>query len=74
MSCIITVLTIMSIFNGSQWNDVEVSTNSKIVEDRNEQVSSKIEFMAENLMKKEILTIKCGEDIYSIATSSLTIE
>lgn len=74
MSCIITVLTIMSIFNGSQWNDVEVSTNSKIVEDRNEQVSSKIEFMAENLMKKETMTIKCGEDIYSIATSSLTIE
>lgn len=74
MSCIVTVLTIMSIFNGTQWNDVEVSTNSKIVIDRNEQVSSKIEFLAENLMKKETVTVKCGEDIYSVTTSSLTAE
>lgn len=74
MSCIVTVLTIMSIFNGTQWNDVEVSTNSKIVIDRNEQVSSKIEFLAENLMKKETVTVKCGEDIYSVTTSSLIAE
>lgn len=74
MSCIVTVLTIMSIFNGIQWNDVEVSTNSKIVIDRNEQVSSKIEFLAENLMKKETVTVKCGEDIYSVTTSSLIAE
>ena len=74
MSCIVTVLTIMSIFNGTRWNDVEVSTNSKIVIDRNEQVSSKIEFLAENLMKKETVTVKCGEDIYSVTTSSLIAE
>lgn len=74
MSCIVTVLTIMSIFNGTQWNDVEVSTNSKIVIDRNEQVSSKIEFLAENLMKKETVTVKCGEDIYSVTTSNLVAE
>lgn len=73
MSCIMTVLTVMSIFNGSQWNDVEVSTVSKIVI-KNEQISSKVEMLAENLMKTETVTVKCGEDIYSVATSSLTIE
>ena len=73
MSCIMTVLTVMSIFNGSQWNDVEVSTVSKIVT-KNEQVSSKVEMLAENLMKTETVTVKCGEDIYSVTASSLTIE
>lgn len=73
MSCIMTVLTVMSIFNGSQWNDVEVSTVSKIVI-KNEQISSKVEMLAENLMKTETVTVKCGEDVYSVATSSLTIE
>ena len=73
MSCIMTVLTIMSIFNGSQWNDVEVSTVSKIVT-KNEQISSKVEMLAENLMKTETVTVKCGEDIYSVTASSLTIE
>lgn len=73
MSCIMTVLTVMSIFNGSQWNDVEVSTVSKIVT-KNEQISSKVEMLAENLMKTETVTVKCGEDIYSVTASSLTIE
>lgn len=73
MSCIMTVLTVMSIFNGSQWNDVEVSTVSKIVT-KNEQISSKVEMLAENLMKTETVTVKCGEDIYSVTASSLIVE
>jgi len=68
-----TVLTVMSIFNGSQWNDVEVSTVSKIVT-KNEQISSKVEMLAENLMKTETVTVKCGEDIYSVTASSLIVE
>lgn len=74
MSCIMTVLTVMSIFNGSQRNDVEVSTNSKVLMNKNEQVSSKVEMLAENLMKTETVTIKCGEDIYSATASVLTVE
>lgn len=74
MSCIMTILTILSVFNGSQWNDMEVSTNSKFVLNMNEQVSSKVEMIAEDVMKTETVTVKCGEDIYSITSSFLTIE
>ena len=73
MSCIMTMLTVLSVFNGSQWNDVEVSTVSKIVT-KNEQISSKVEMLAENVMKTETVTVKCGEDIYSVTTSSLVTE
>jgi len=74
MSCIMTVLTVLSIFNAGQWNDMEVSTNSKIVLNVNEQVSSKVEMLAEDVMKTETVTVKCGEDIYSATASVLTVE
>ena len=74
MSCIMTVLTVLSIFNAGQWNDMEVSTNSKIVLNVNEQVSSKVEMLAEDVMKTETVTVKCGEDIYSATASVLAIE
>lgn len=73
MSCILTVLTVLSVFNGSQWNDVEVSTKSKFVLNMNEQISSKVELISENVMKTETTTVKCGEDIYSATTSMLTV-
>lgn len=74
MGCIMTVLTVLSVFNGSQWNDMEVSTNSKFVLNMNEQVSSKVEMIAEDVMKTETVTVKCGEDIYSVTSSFLTVE
>ena len=74
MSCIMTVLAVLSVFNVDQWNDVEVSTNSKVVFNVNEQVSSKVEMLAEDVMKTETVTVKCGEDIYSVTTSSLITE
>ena len=74
MSCIMTVLTILSVFNGSQWNDVSVSTNSKIVVGMNEQVSAKAELILDNIMKTETTTVKCGEDVYTVTTSTLTVE
>lgn len=74
MSCIMTVLTVLSVFNGSQWNDMEVSTNSKFVLNMNEQVSSKVEMIAEDVMKTETVTVKCGEDIYATTASILTVE
>ena len=70
MSCIITVLTVLSVFNGSQWNDVGVTTVSTFT-DMNEQVSSKVEMIAEDIMKTETTTVKCGEDIYSVTASTL---
>lgn len=74
MGCIMTVLTVLSVFNGSQWNDMEVSTNSKFVLNMNEQVSSKVEMIAEDIMKTETVSVKCGEDIYSVTSSFLTVE
>ena len=74
MTCIMTVLTVLSVFNGTQWNDMEVTTTSKIVYNMNEQVSSKVEMIAEDVMKTETKTIKCGEDIYSVTASSLVAE
>lgn len=71
MGCIMTVLTVLSVFNGSQWNDMEVSTNSKFVLNMNEQVSSKVEMIAEDIMKTETITVKCGENIYSNTISTL---
>ena len=70
MNCILTILTVVSIFNGNQWNDVEVSTISKLT-NMNEQISSKVELLSENKMKTETITVKCGEDIYSVTTSTL---
>lgn len=74
MTCIMTVLTVLSVFNGTQWNDMEVTTTSKIVYNMNEQVSSKVEMIAEDVMKTETKTVKCGEDIYSVTASSLVAE
>lgn len=73
MNCILTILTVVSIFNGNQWNDVEVSTISKLT-NMNEQISSKVELLSENKMKTETITVKCGEDIYSVTTSTLVNE
>lgn len=73
MNCILTILTVVSIFNGNQWNDVEVSTVSKLA-NMNEQISSKVELLSENKMKTETITVKCGEDIYSVTTSTLVNE
>ncbi len=73
MTCIMTVLTVLSVFNGVQWNDMEVTTKSKVVFNKNEQVSSKVEMLSEDMMKSETRTIKCGEDIYSVAASSLVV-
>ena len=58
----------------AQWNDMEVTTTSKIVYNINEQVSSKVEMIAEDVMKTETTTVKCGEDIYSVTASSLVAE
>lgn len=74
MTCIMTVLTVLSVLNGAQWNDMEVTTTSKIVYNMNEQVSSKVEMIAEDIMKTETITVKCGEDIYSVTASSLVAE
>jgi len=74
MNCVMTTLTILSLFNGFQWNDVEVSTDIKLVSNMNEQVISKIEILADDFKKSETITVKCGEELYAITSSVLTVE
>ena len=74
MTCVMTVLTVLSVFSAGQWNDVEVSTNSKFVSGINEQASAKVEMLTETYRKSETMTVVCGEDIYSATTSLLTAE
>ena len=74
MNCVMTTLTILSLFNGFQWNDVEVSTDIKLVSNMNEQVISKIEMLADDFKKSETITVKCGEELYAITSSVLTVE
>lgn len=71
MNCIMTVLTVFSVFTGGQWGDVEVSTNSKFVTNMNEQVSAKVEMLSETYRKSETITVTCGSDIYATTASVL---
>lgn len=74
MNCIMTVLTVFSIFSGSQWNDIEVSTNSKFVINMNEQASTKVEMLSETYRKSETTTVVCGEEVYATTESILEAE
>ena len=47
MACIATTLTLLSVLTGGEWNDVSVTTNSRIVTNMNEQVSAKVEMITE---------------------------
>ena len=74
MTCVMTILTMLSVFNGTQWSDVEVTTNSRIVYNMNEQISSKVEMITEDLMKSETISVKCGEEVIATTNSYLKIK
>jgi len=71
MSCIMTVLTVMSVFSAGQWNDVEISSKSKFVYNMHEQVSSKIEMITDTYRKSETIAVTCGEEVKANTTTSL---
>ena len=72
MTCIATTLTIISVFTGGVWNDISVSTNSKVLTRRmNEQVSTKIEMLSDTKRKSESFTVTCGQDVHAATASIL---
>ncbi|MBO4622362.1 MAG: hypothetical protein J5691_00610 [Bacilli bacterium] len=73
MACIATTLTLLSVLTGGEWNDVSVTTNSRIVTSMNEQVSAKVEMITDTVRKSETFMVVCGEDLYSATTSALAI-
>ncbi len=72
MACIATTLTLLSVLTGGEWNDTNITTNSRIVTNMNEQVSAKVEMITDTVRKSETFMVICGEDLYSATTSALT--
>ena len=72
MTCIATTLTVISVFTGGAWNDVDVTTNSRVLTRvMNEQASAKIEMLSETKKKTETFTVTCGQDVYAATASVL---
>ena len=71
MTCVMTLLTVLSVFNGSMWNDVEVTTKSKVVAYQNPYVMSKIEVVADDMVLYKTVSVQCGEDIEATTNSYL---
>lgn len=74
MSCIITTLTVVSALSNGIWNDIEVTTNSKLVDVMNEQISTSIEMVSETKRISKTKTVTCGENVYSVTNSILEVE
>lgn len=72
MTCIATTMTVISLFVGGAWNDISVTTNSRVLtRAMNQQVSSKIEMLSDVKRKTEVFTVTCGQDVYAATTSIL---
>lgn len=71
MTCIMTLLTVLSVFNGSVWNDVEVTTKSKVVAEQNPYVMLKVEVVNDNTLLSKTVSVQCGEDIEANTNSYL---
>ena len=71
MTCVMTLLTVLSVFNGSVWNDVEVTTKSKVVAEQNPYVMSKVEVVNDNTLLSKTVSVQCGEDIEATTNSYL---
>lgn len=71
MTCIMTVLTVLSVFNGVEWNDTEVTTKSKVVAEQNPYVMSKVEIVADNMLLYKSVSVQCGEEIIATTDSFL---
>lgn len=71
MTCIMTILTVLSVFNGSVWNDVEVTTKSKVVAKQTPYVMSKVEAISEDTLLYKSVSVQCGEDIIATTDSFL---
>lgn len=74
MSCIITTLTVVSALSNGVWNDIEVNTNSKLVDIMNEQISASAEMVSETKRISKTKTVTCGDSVYSVTNSTLEVE
>ena len=72
MTCVMTVLTVLSVFNGSVWNDVDVRTHSKVVSETNPYVMSKVEVVSDNELLYKTVSVQCGEEIEAKTNSFLS--
>lgn len=71
MTCIMTVLTVLSVFNGCEWNDVDVRTHSKVIAETNPYVMSKVEVVSDNKLLYKTVSVQCGDVIEAKTNSFL---
>ena len=71
MTCIMTLLTVLSVWNGSVWNDVDVTTKTKVVAEQNPYVMSKVEVVDDDTLLYKTVSVQCGEDIVATTNSYL---
>lgn len=71
MTCIMTVLSVLSVFNGTAWNDIDVRTHSKIVTPQTEYVEAKVSIPSEDTILTKTVSVKCGESLEAKTNSIL---
>ena len=71
MTCVMTLLTVLSVWNGSVWNDVDVTTKTKVVAEQNPYVMSKVEVVDDDTLLYKTVSVQCGEDIVATTNSYL---
>lgn len=71
MTCIMTVLAVLSAFNGTVWNDVEVTTKSKVVPEQSPYVMSKVEVVSDDMLLYKTVSVQCGTDVVATTDSYL---
>ena len=71
MSCIMTVLSVLSVFNGTTWNDIDVRTHSKIVTEQTEFVETKVSIPSEDTILTKTVSVKCGKSFEAETNSIL---
>ena len=66
-----TLLTVLSVWNGSVWNDVDVTTKTKVVAEQNPYIMSKVEAVDDDTLLYKTVSVQCGEDIVATTNSYL---
>ena len=71
MTCVMTVLTVLSVFNGSVWNDVDVQTRSKVVAPTTPYIMTKVSAPTVDSLLSKTVSVQCGDEVIATTNSYL---
>ena len=74
MTCILTVLTVLSVLTNGQWTDIEATTSSRVMANMDEELVTNTVMLTNDIMKKETRMVVCGENVYATTASILAVE